>query len=323
MPTIGLISGNSERCPFCRRWVISQGIKNHKRKHVAYNDRMLQRASIHGSVKIRGPLYKPDVSIILDVIDDYDLVEVNDDGSDDPTANVDVNTSAALVSVDDDDMSDTQVPPLEGGYDGIPNATSAGSKRSASHISRTDDDNHVTIYNRQRNALPNEIVSILNDYHSMKSEYSKKAFIKWAQVKHKRPKLQTSSLRTWLKNEKNIRSSAKQGKDSCEKVSTNLTNRQRNVHPNEVVSILNDYHSMKSEYSNKAFIKWAQVKHKRPKLQTKSLRTWLKNEENIRASAKQDKDRRYLSVSREKVCIISYHIALMIMILSSVICIPC
>ena len=125
----------------------------------------------------------------------------------------------------------------------------AGSKQSASHISRTDDDNHVTIYNRQRNALPNEIVSILNDYHSMKSEYSKKAFIKWAQVKHKRPKLQTSSLRTWLKKEKSIRASAKSN------VARQKPCRQRNSHPNEIVSILNDYHSMKSKYGKKTFVK--------------------------------------------------------------------
>jgi len=114
---------------------------------------MLQLVSIYGSVKIRGPLYLPDVSITLDVIDDYDLVEVTDDATGDLTGDVDDNTSTVLVSVDDDNMSDTKVPPLEGRYNGNPNVSSAGSKRSARHISSTNDDNHAKIYTRQRNML--------------------------------------------------------------------------------------------------------------------------------------------------------------------------
>jgi len=201
-PTCGPISANSQRCPWCRRWVASQGIKNHKRRHITVNDRIHQQATNFGRVKIRGPLYNPDVSLTRDVIDDFDLGEVDDEATE-TTADItlddadDAGADLNDVAVDSADAANTDnVPPLEGGYD-LTSPVSSGSKRGASDISGDGD---VGKYARQRNLHPDEIVAILDDWYSMKSTHGKKKFCKWAAV----TKLDFKSFRRSLNVEDNI-----------------------------------------------------------------------------------------------------------------------
>jgi len=79
--------------------------------------------------------------------------------------------------------------------------------------------------------------------------------------------------------------------------------RQRNLHPYEIIVILDDYHSMfaQTQIGKKKFYEWAAKNHGRSKLQPKSLRDWLNDEDNIRALAILDhSDRRSMSVPRQQ-----------------------
>mmetsp|Transcript_28516 Transcript_28516/g.60174 ORF Transcript_28516/g.60174 Transcript_28516/m.60174 type:complete len:101 (-) Transcript_28516:127-429(-) len=70
-PKVGIVLPGQQECVTCGKWFSSQGIKNHKRMHIAKNDTIYRKISDHGPVKIRGPLYnKQNTGICLQADDD-------------------------------------------------------------------------------------------------------------------------------------------------------------------------------------------------------------------------------------------------------------
>lgn len=80
----------------------------------------------------------------------------------------------------------------------------------------------------------------------------------------------------------------------------NCVVRQRNWKPKEIMEVLNDYDNMNGKANKKAFVRYVRKEYKRPKFQPKRLREWLKNRDEIEASAQLDNaDRRRISVPKQ------------------------
>ena len=187
--------------------------------HVAASDRLYQPKPKYGPVKIKGPLYHPDLSK-CDFIDDCDLFDFNSSVPDDAFTNA--------SSLGSDNPSPSIV-----------------SKQKASQIRRTDDFKFV---------VEKEIcVDYLNQRDSDKRKNYTGRIRKRKYDCKKKEKNYTIDFDNdngpgdGILYERDI--NAKCGNDA------QLYTRQRNLHPQEIVVILNNYHSMKAMHGKKSFCK--------------------------------------------------------------------
>ena len=172
--------------------------------HVAASDMLHQPKPKYGPIKIKGPLYHSDHSK-SDVIDDRDLVDVN---SRHPSPSIGSKRKARQIRRTDDfkfvvekeicvDYLNQRDSDKRKNYTGrIRKRKYDCKKKEKNYTIDFDNDNgpgggilyerdinakcgnDAQLYTRQRNLHPQEIVVILNNYHSMKAMHGKKSFCK-------------------------------------------------------------------------------------------------------------------------------------------------